>query len=193
MIENLLIPEIISNNLSSWLLVVILVLLCVISIKLIISKSLLESVIITSIFSLLIAISYLLMDAPDVAMTEVALGACLSTCVLLSFLGKLVPSQTKDINRSKIISSSIICLFFFTVTALAGANLPEYGDPESPVQTHLTKYYIENAQNEIGVSSYVAALLGSYRGYDTLGETAVILIAGVSVLLLFSYIGNKNA
>lgn len=193
MIKNLLIPEIMSTNLSSWLLVVILVLLCVASIKLIVSKSLLESVIITSIFSLLISISYLLMDAPDVAMTEVALGACLSTCVLLSFLNRLAPSQTKDLNYSKVVSSSIICLIFFIVTAFAGANLPEYGNPESPVQTHLTRYYIENTQNEIGVSAYVAALLASYRGYDTLGETAVILIAGVSVLLLFSYRGNNNA
>lgn len=193
MIENLLIPEIIPNDLSSCLLVVTLILLCVVTIKLIIAKSLLESVIIMSIFSLLISVSYLIMDAPDVAMTEVALGACLSTCVLLSFLNRLVPPQTTNLKCSRVISSSIICLFFFTITAYAGANLPEYGNAESAVQTHLTKYYIDNTQNEIGIPSYVAALLGSYRGYDTLGETAVILIAGVSVLLLFSYRENNNA
>lgn len=186
----LLIPEIVLPNLSAWLLITTLILLCIVSIKLIISKTLLESVLFTSVFSLLISLAYLYMDAPDVAMTEVALGACLSTCVLLSFLNKLNPSQTKVLKPSRVISSSIICLCFFAITAFAGANLPIYGNVESPVQTHLTQYYIENTQNEIGIPSYVAALLASYRGYDTLGETAVILIAGISVLLLFSYKGK---
>jgi multicomponent Na+:H+ antiporter subunit B len=50
----------------------------------------------------------------------------------------------------------------------------------------LTKYYIENTKNDIGIPSIVAAILASYRGFDTLGETSVILIAGIAVILILA-------
>ncbi len=194
MIDRLfIIPDIINFQLASWLLMLILIILVVISIKLIFCNSLLETVIISSIFSLLIGLSYLLMDAPDVAMTEVALGACLSGCVFLGFLSKLPTIQKCNLKSTRVISSSIICIIFIVVLTVAGLDLPEYGAIDSPLQNHLTKYYIENTKSDIGIPSFVAALLASYRGYDTLGETIVILIAGISVLLLFSQKITKDA
>ncbi len=194
MIDRLfIIPDIINFQLASWLLMVILIMLVIASIKLIFCKSLLETVIITSIFSLLIGLSYLLMDAPDVAMTEVALGSCLSSCVFLGFLSKLPTVQKYNLKPTRVISSSIICIIFIVVLTFAGLDLLEYGAIDSPMQNHLTKYYIEHTKTDIGIPSFVAALLASYRGYDTLGETAVILIAGISVLLLFSQKITKDA
>ena len=70
-------------------------------IYLIISKSLIESVIIMSVFSLFIGICYLFMDARDVAMTETALGACLSTCVLLNLV-KIVGEDVGKPQKTKI-------------------------------------------------------------------------------------------
>ncbi len=182
--------EIINFQFSIWLLASILMILSVISIKLIFCKSLLETVIINSIFSLLISLSYLLMDAPDVAMTEVALGSCLSTCVFLSFLSRLPLFQKFDgkyeTKPTRLISSSLVCAIFIIVFTFLGIELPEYGYDNSPLHTNITKYYIEHTKEDIGVPSFVAAILASYRGYDTLGETIVVLIAGISVLLLFS-------
>ncbi len=185
--------EIINFQLASWLLIVILMMLTIISIKLIFCNSLLETAVISSVFSLLIGLSYLLMDAPDVAMTEVALGACLFSCVLLAFLNRLQAIQQCAVRPTRIISSSIICLIFIITFTFAGIDLLEYGSIDSPIQNHLTKYYIENTKNDIGIPSFIAALLASYRSYDTLGETAVILIAGISVLLLFSQKSTKDA
>ena len=37
---------------------------------------------------------------------------------------------------------------------------------------------------ETGVPNAVTAVLASYRGYDTLGETTVVFTAGLGVLLL---------
>jgi multicomponent Na+:H+ antiporter subunit B len=39
----------------------------------------------------------------------------------------------------------------------------------------------------------VAAILASYRGFDTLGETAVILIAGLAVIVIKSRRKKPNA
>lgn len=172
-------------DLSNYLLNFIVFLLVIISIKIITAKDLLEAIIYSSAFSLLIGVSYLLMDAPDVAMTEAALGACLSTCVYLNLLRKL-PSNLKIIQKTRIISTSLICLLFVVTLTYMGLELPDYGDEHALLHTHLTKYYIENTSKDIGIPSFVAAILASYRGYDTLGETSVILIAGISVLLVFS-------
>ncbi|MCC8417341.1 MAG: DUF4040 domain-containing protein [Rickettsia endosymbiont of Bryobia graminum] len=188
-----MIPEIINFQLSTCLLATTLILLCAVSIKLIFCNSLLSLTITSSVFSLLISLSYLLMDAPDVAMTEVALGSCLSTCVSLSFLNRLPKPQKYDLKHIRLMSSSIICLIFILLLSYTDFNLPEYGSADSPLQEHLTKYYTENTQKDIGIPSFVAALLASYRGYDTLGETIVILIAGISVLLLFSKTLKKNS
>ncbi len=183
---------IIDFELSNYLLNLAALLLVIISIKLVIAKSLLEAVVTMSVFSLLIGLSYLLMDGPDVAMTETALGACLSTCVYLSLLKNLPITATTNIKKTKIIPAAIICLAFIITLVYVGLELPHYGDINAPLHTHLSKYYIENTGNDIGIDSFVAALLASYRGFDTLGETSVILIAGISVLLLLSR-KNNNA
>lgn len=180
------VKTILNFDLSNYLLNLIVLLLIVISIKIIIAKDLLEAVIFTSVFSLLIGLSYLLMDAPDVAMTEAALGACLSTCVYLNLLRKLPSDLKNNIQKSKIIPAGLICLSFILVLTYMGLELPNYGDENTPLQTGVTKYYLENTGQDIGVPSFVAAILASYRGYDTLGETSVILIAGISVLLVLS-------
>jgi multicomponent Na+:H+ antiporter subunit B len=44
--------------------------------------------------------------------------------------------------------------------------------------------YIDGSENDIGVPNIVTSVLASYRGYDTLGETAVIFTAGIGVMLL---------
>ena len=72
------------------------------------------------------------------------------------------------------------------ILTIASLDLPLYGHPNTEVQSHLTKYYIENTKNDIGIPSIVAAILASYRGYDTLGETSVILIAGIAVVLILA-------
>ncbi|MDP4709531.1 MAG: DUF4040 domain-containing protein [Rickettsiaceae bacterium] len=154
-------------------------------IRLMLSKSLIESVIVMSVFSLFIGICYLFMDAPDVAMTETALGACLSTCVLLNII-KIVGDDVGKPQKIKVIMSSILCITFIACLSWASLDLPEFGTESSPLQQHLTKYYIENTKNDIAIPSIVAAILASYRGYDTLGETTVILIAGLAVLVIIS-------
>ena len=107
-------------DLGNYLLNLIIFLLILISIKNnFLLKDLLNAVIAASVFSLLIGVSYLIMDAPDVAMTEAALGACLSTCVYLNLLRKL-PSDLKNIERTNIIPASLICLLFVVTLAYMG-------------------------------------------------------------------------
>jgi multicomponent Na+:H+ antiporter subunit B len=177
------------NEILLCIAAIVILLTCI---RLIVSKNLVESILIMSVFSLFIGICYLFMDAPDVAMTETALGTCLSTCVLLNLV-KIVGEDVGQTRKSKTIYAIILCTLFVGCLSWAAIDLPDFGSEDSPLQNHLTKYYIENTRTDIAIPSIVAAILASYRGYDTLGETVVILIAGLAVLVIVSGRKKKDA
>ena len=56
--------------------------------------------------------------------------------------------------------------------------------PSAPIHTHVVPRYLEEGLRETGVPNIVAAVLASYRGYDTLGETVVVFTAGAGVIAL---------
>ena len=62
--------------------------------------------------------------------------------------------------------------------------MPGFGDPDAPIHTYPAPSYVQKSRDEIDVPNVVTAVLASYRSYDTLGETTVVLTAGVGVLLL---------
>ena len=71
------------------------------------------------------------------------------------------------------------------------AELPEFGDPASPASTHVSPRFIESARAETGALNMVTAVLADYRGYDTLGEAAVIFAAGLGCLVLLAAGGPR--
>jgi multicomponent Na+:H+ antiporter subunit B len=155
--------------------------LLLITLGMIFTKSLLRLILLMSLSSLSLCICYLLMDAPDVAMTEAALGSCLSTVILLSVAARVCGDLGVHNSRS---IAFITCCLFGVCLLHAGMDMPCFGDPSSPVQMHINRYFLENTKSDIGTPSFVTAILASYRGFDTLGETVVILVAMFAVLLI---------
>jgi len=66
----------------------------------------------------------------------------------------------------------------------ATLDMPRFGDPEAPANTHVVPRYLHRSATEVGAPNVVTSVLASYRGYDTLGEVAVIFTAGIGVLML---------
>lgn len=60
-------------------------------------------------------------------------------------------------------------------------DFPAWGDPQAPANTHLSPVIIEKAVEQTHVPNLVTAVLGDYRGYDTMFETVVIYCAGMAV------------
>ena len=72
-------------------------------------------------------------------------------------------------------------------------DVPNFGAIDSPAQMHLGARYLEITSHDIGIPNIVTAILSSYRGYDTLGETVVVLTAGLAVILLLSGFKRKKS
>lgn len=148
-------------------------------------KNLKLSILWLSLFSLLSCIIYLIMDAPDVAMTEAALGSCITTVIFLKLAQNYEYNEIDSSIYVKIIGF-IISASFGYVLIYAGQDLSDYGSQSNAVQAGVQAHYNLNTFNEIGIPSFVAAILASYRGYDTLGETSVIFIAGLCVVMIMN-------
>ena len=145
-------------------------------------RSLFATAMLTGIYSFLGASWMLLLDAPDVAFTEAAVGAGISTVLILATLA-LTSHEEK---RSESKHGLALLLVIVTGAALfyGTFDMPYYGDPNAPIHRHVAPRYIEDSPAEVGIPNVVTAVLASYRGYDTLGETTVIFTAGIAVLLL---------
>lgn len=63
-------------------------------------------------------------------------------------------------------------------------EMPGWGDPNSPASTHVSPKYIQEALEKTATPNMVTAVLADYRGYDTMGETAVIFTAGIACVLM---------
>ena len=133
-------------------------------------------------FSLLSAGLFVALDAVDVAFTEAAVGAGISTVLLL---GTLALTQRRE-HRPVKFNPGVFAVVIFTGAALiyGTADMPDFGDAEAPGHKHVVPTYIEGSEKDIGVPNIVTSVLASYRGYDTLGEVAVIFTAGIGVMFL---------
>ena len=137
------------------------------------------------IFSLLLAANFFLLDAADVALTEAAVGAGISTVLFLSALS-LTAEHEKRCVRGRMLALGVVLI---TTLALLHSSLdsPRVGDINAPVHQHVAPWYIENTPVAIDVPNIVTAVLASFRGYDTLGEVFVVFTAGIGVLFLLAH------
>ena len=144
-------------------------------------RDLFAAAMLTGIFSLLSAGLFTLMDAVDVAFTEAAVGAGISTVLVLGALSLSAdceqPTRWRPLPLT-IVGLTGIALLYGTL------DMPGYGDPNAVIHHHVVPRYIRGASEEFGIPNIVTNILASYRGYDTYGETMVIFTAAIGVMIL---------
>ena len=145
-------------------------------------RSLFAVAMLTSIYSLLSAAVFVVLDAVDVALTEAAVGAGFSTIVMLAAVS--LTSEHEQAPKHRALLPLLVVVATGAALIYGTLDMPRYGDPAAPVHQHVMPAYIQGTPAEIGVPNVVTAVLASYRGYDTLGEVTVIFTAGVGVLIL---------
>lgn len=166
-------------------------LLVIIGIAVVRTTNLFVAVMLMGIASLLIAANFFILDAADVALTEAAVGAGISTVLFLSALALTFEHErTQSMRRIVSIAVTIVAAL---VIIYATFEQPRFGDPEAPVHTHVAPWYLEKTPEYVDIPNVVTAVLGSFRGYDTLGEVFVVFTAGIGVLFLLGAGRGKRA
>ncbi|QCW02474.1 DUF4040 domain-containing protein [Natrinema pallidum] len=150
-------------------------------------RDILSVIIVFGAYSLGMAILYTFLLAPDVAMTEAAIGAGVTTLLLLLTIARTTRPSTDRLSERIHVPAVVVVGAF--VLLLCSVVLPEMyavGGTDTPVWSNLevTQHYITETYHETGVKNAVTAVLAAYRGFDTFGEAVVVFAAGVSTLLV---------
>ena len=130
-----------------------------------------------SAISIPLFLLYQTYNASDVALTEIIIGSILSFFIFYATHRQTVESSiSQKIHISKIICASIICITLFFLMIFLGFTLENVASSG----TYSTPYN-ENAYFQTNINNTVTAILASYRGFDTLGETLIIAVASLGL------------
>lgn len=161
---------------------VLLTLLALVTVGIIRVRNLFAVVVLAGAYSFLMASVMMVLDAVDVAMTEASVGAGISTVLAL---GALYLTKTEEAPpRYSAWLPLVVALGTGAMLVWGTWNLPPFGLAETPMNAGVGLDYLRRNYEETHIPNVVTAVLASYRGYDTLGETTVIFTAGIGVLLL---------
>lgn len=150
------------------------------------ARDVLTAIVVFSAYSFGMAALYTFYRAPDVAMTEAAISAGVTTLLLLLTIAKTSRIEY-DVGFQSInwpaasVTGLLAAMMLYTVP-----SIPAVGDPTAPVWSNpdVSQYYIASAYADTGVENAVTAVLASYRGFDTFGEAVVVFAAGIAGLLV---------
>ncbi|HDQ14311.1 MAG TPA: DUF4040 domain-containing protein [Sediminispirochaeta sp.] len=136
-------------------------------------RDLFVSVILLAIFSFLSSLLFYVAHAPDVAITEAAVGAGVTTLIFVW----AVKASSRATGESGSIRLSLGQIGDLVLVLFLGALLyfilpPLEGGPEL-----MRDFLTHNGYRDTGAFNLVSAIYLGYRAFDTFGETIVLLCA----------------
>jgi multisubunit Na+/H+ antiporter MnhB subunit len=163
---------------------VLIVTLIVLAWRALASTDLFTGIILFIGFGLLMALVWVRLHAPDIALAEAAIGAGLTGALLLNAYAKRrktehnsgdnnEPHEKIVYGRSSGVLALVLGLLILLPLIWAVASLPDISDG--------LRNAVANNINQSGVSNPVTAVLLNFRGYDTLLEIAVLMLAMMAV------------
>ena len=141
------------------------------------SPQLFRAVVLFVAFGLLLALAWVRLEAPDIALAEVAIGAGLTGALLLAALARLAGMETaRDEGFRSGTRAWRLRYLPAVLLTLTAAGLG-YSVLSFPVSSAGLSGEVAASLDLSGVKNPVTAVLLNYRGYDTLLEMLVLLLA----------------
>ena len=183
--------------------VLLLLLVVVVAVAVVNIRSLFAATMLSGIYSLLMALVWVNMLAMDVAFTEAAVGAGISTVLLL---GTIAITGRNEKSRRDLHWPGLLAVTLTGAALIYGTvDMPDFGDRTgyvNPINRRVAPEYISQTVSKVDsidrvhqrppgenqfdehVPNLVTAVLASYRSFDTMFEAAVIFTAGAAMVLL---------
>ena len=151
-------------------------------------KDLLSSVVAVGAVGLGLAVAFLILKAPDLAITQLVVEILCLIILIRATIRRDIPTLNR---RKEVVGSIIVLLFiggFLFFAYLALKDLPSFGHPIMRVSQN----YLAEGLKNTGATNLVASVILDFRAYDTLGEATVLFTAVIGVLAVLRRIGRKK-
>ena len=147
------------------------------------TPNLLFSVVSVGTVGFLVAIAFLFLAAPDVAIVQIGVEVISLVILVRATIGREAAAQTPH----RAFVGMAVALTLLLAVGLLGVNLlsdlPTFGEPVMERIAHTpSATYLEESLSSSGAANAVTAVLLDYRGYDTLGEATVLFCAVLGAL-----------
>ena len=161
---------------------ILLTLLAAVTIAIIQQREMFGVVVLSGVYSFLMASVMIVLDAVDVAMTEASVGAGISTVLLLATLH--LTRSRESLHSTRPYIPLAVALVTGAALVWGTQGLPRFGARNAPIHQHVAPRYLKDSIPVMGIPNVVTTVLANYRGFDTFGETTVVLTAGLGVMIL---------
>jgi len=151
-------------------------------------KDLLSSVVALGAVGLGLSLTFLILKAPDIAITQLVVEILSVIILIRATLRKDLP----EVPQGGWVFPTVVGVGFGVVLLLAAIQcfpeLPLFGEPKLRVAQH----YLDAGLQETGAANLVASVILDYRAFDTLGEATVLFTAVMGVLVIVRTVGRKK-
>jgi multicomponent Na+:H+ antiporter subunit B len=151
-------------------------------------KDLLSSVIAVGAVGLALSIAFLVLKAPDVAITQLVVEILCLIILIRATLKRDLPFSTSGRWLLNTLITACFILVFLAVGMKCFKDLPEFGYPAMKV----AKTYLQEGVSATGATNLVGSVILDFRAYDTLGEATILFTAVIGVLTVVRRIGRKK-
>ncbi len=156
-------------------------------------KDLLAAVISLGAVGFSVAIMFILMQAPDLAIVQIVvevLTVVIFVAVILrsTHIDETVGKKITGTQTAAIVLFSFFAFFFLYAMVRSFAELPAFGY----ATMRIAKEYIRLGLSRVGGANMVANVILDYRALDTLGEATVLFTSVIGVAALMRKFGRKK-
>lgn len=168
-----------------YLLLVLMIVGAIIAVEI---QDLLSSVIAVGAVGLGLSITFLILKAPDVAITQLVVEILCLMILIRATLKKDLPFST----TGRWFLNTLIALCFIAMFLMLSAQgireLPPFGYPIMRV----ARVYLDQGMLKTGAANIVSSVILDFRAFDTLGEATILFTAVIGVLAIVRRIGRKK-
>jgi multisubunit Na+/H+ antiporter MnhB subunit len=149
-------------------------------------EDLLSSVIAVGAVGLGLSMAFLVLKAPDLAITQLVVEILCLIILIRATINKDLPLIKDGRWFFNTVATLLFIASFLMFAYFALLELPDFGKPIMRVAGS----YIANGLAKTGAANIVASIILDFRGYDTLGEATVLFTAVIGVLAIIRKVGR---
>jgi len=151
-------------------------------------RDMVSSVIAVGAVGLGLCLAFLILKAPDLAITQLTVEILMLIILIRLTLRSDLPFSTSGRWLINTVITIIFVVVFLAATYFAIRELPEFGSPVMRV----AKTYVAEGLSKTRAANLVSAIILDFRAYDTLGEVTILFTAVVGVITIMRRIGRKK-